>query len=143
MKKLITLVLCLSTVSVFGQFGISYHQSNLPFVGFNWEIADRFMPELRVGTDSYLDNIAVEAVATYQFINKSEYEVYVGLGGRIQNHRRDHLHHEGLVAPIGVHVFPFATKNFGFHAEFCPIIFSDPDSPFVRGSWGIRYRFRR
>jgi hypothetical protein len=134
-RKIFTLLFCLSAVSSFAQFGVSFHQSNMPFVGFNYEIADRFLPELRFGMDTQLDRMSVEAVATFQFINKSEYEVYAGFGGRAN-------HLEGLVAPIGVHIFPFSAKNFGFHAEVCPIITSERDYPVIRGSWGIRYRFR-
>lgn len=134
MKKITVVVLCLFASSAFAQFGVSYHQSNLPFVGFNYEIADRFLPEVRLGMDTHLKNMSFEAVATYQFINKSDVEVYAGLGGRAN-------HNAGLVAPIGIHAFPFSAKNFGFHIEVAPII-SEHD-PIVRGSWGIRYRFRK
>lgn len=120
------------------QFGVSFHQTNYSFVGFNYEVAGRFLPELRFGMNNHLDNMSVEAVATYQFIDKGEVEVYAGLGGRINHNDR---HNAGLVAPIGVHVFPFTTKNFGFHLEVTPII--SEGTPFVRGSWGIRYRFRQ
>ena len=135
MRKLLTIVFCFFSANLaFAQFGVSFHQSNLPFVGFNYEIADRFVPELRLGMDTRLENMSVEAVATYQFINKEEVEVYAGIGGRANINA-------GLVAPIGAHFFPFASKNFGFHLEVTPII-SEGD-PIVRGSWGIRYRFRQ
>jgi hypothetical protein len=133
MRKLFVLLCCLASGNLFAQFGVSFHHSNIPFVGFNYEIADRFLPELRLGMDTYLDNMSVEAVATYQFIDKNDVEVYAGLGGRANSN-------PGLVAPIGLHVFPFSSKNFGFHMEVAPI-FSD-DTPIVRGSWGIRYRFK-
>lgn len=135
MRKLLMLLFCCFSMNIsFAQFGISVHQSNLPFVGFNYEIADRFVPELRFGIDTHLDNMSVEAVATYQFINKEDVEVYAGLGGRANNKA-------GLVAPIGAHFFPFPAKNFGFHIELAPII--SEGSPIVRGSWGIRYRFKK
>lgn len=141
MKNLLMLSFCLLAGNAFAQFGVSYHQSGMPFVGFNYEIADRFMPELRLGTDTRVENMSVEAVATYQFIDKKEFEVYAGLGGRA--HRN-----AGLVAPIGLHVFPFSARNFGFHIEVCPIFTEERAplapggrGPIVRGSWGIRYRF--
>ncbi len=134
MKKGLAIIFCICAINSFGQFGVSFHQSNMPFVGFNYEIADRFLPELRLGMDTYLDNMSVEAVATYQFINKDDVEVYAGLGGRANRNA-------GLVAPIGVHAFPFSAKNFGFHMEVTPII--TEGTPIIRGSWGIRYRFRR
>ena len=93
------------------------------------------MPELRFGMDNHIDHMSVEAVATFQFIDKEEVEVYAGLGGRANNR-------PGLVAPIGIHAFPFTKKNFGFHFEVCPIISEHRDSPHIRGSWGIRYRFK-
>ncbi|GAA4440475.1 hypothetical protein GCM10023091_24170 [Ravibacter arvi] len=135
MKKLFTTLFCLTTLQGFAQFGVSYHQSNMPFVGFNYEIADRFMPELRFGMDTHAHDMSVEAVATYQFLDKEEVEVYAGLGGRANRHA-------GLVAPIGIHVFPFPSRNFGFHIEVAPI-FTEHDDAIVRGSWGIRYRFKK
>ncbi|WP_229214261.1 hypothetical protein [Dyadobacter flavalbus] len=84
--------------------------------------------------DTRLNNMSVEAVATYQFVNKEDHEIYVGLGGRANNLA-------GLVIPLGAHFFPFSSKNFGFHIELAPIIADG--STIVRGSWGIRYRFRQ
>jgi hypothetical protein len=46
----------------------------------------------------------------------------------------------GLVIPVGLNIFPFETKSFGFHIELSPIIAFD-DEALLRGSWGIRYRF--
>lgn len=134
-KLLITLIICTSTIALKAQFGVSYHQTAHPFVGFNYEFVDRFLPELRFGMNNQIDHMSVEAVATFQFIDREEVEVYAGLGGRANNS-------PGLVAPIGIHAFPFTKKNFGFHFEVCPIISEHRDSPHIRGSWGIRYRFK-
>ncbi|MCF2506319.1 hypothetical protein L0663_23190 [Dyadobacter sp. CY107] len=135
MRRLLTIIFCFFSINFsFAQFGVSVHQSNLPFIGLNYELADRFVPELRLGIDTQLENMSVEAVATYQFINKQDVEVYVGLGGRANAIA-------GLVAPIGAHFFPFPAKNFGFHIELAPII--SEGSTIVRGSWGIRYRFKQ
>jgi hypothetical protein len=135
MRKILIVVLCALGTPSIGQFGVSFHQSNMPFAGFNYEIADRFLPEIRLGMDTFLDNMSVEAVATYQFIDKEDVEVYAGLGGRANRSA-------GLVAPIGVHLFPFSAKKFGFHIELTPIFMEEADSPLIRGSWGIRYRFK-
>jgi hypothetical protein len=84
MRKLFTIFFCLfSTSIVFAQFGVSAHQSNLSFIGFNYEFKDRFLPELRAGIDTQLDNMSLEAVITYQFLKKEDFEVYAGLGGRV------------------------------------------------------------
>lgn len=134
MKKLklilIMAVICFFSKS-YGQLGVSYHQSNLPFVGINYEIGDHFVPELRLGTDNFMTNLSLEAVVNYKFVTKESYDFYVGVGGRIEDY-------EGLVVPVGLNFYPFSEKNFGFHIEVAPIV---GDSELVRGSWGIRYRF--
>jgi len=71
-------------------------------------------------------------VVTYDIFNKDYYEFYAGLGGRITTFA-------GVVIPIGLNIYPFAVKNFGFHIELAPII---GDSAILRGSWGIRYKFQ-
>jgi len=134
MRKVFTIFFCLFSTSIaFAQFGVSAHQSNLPFIGLNYELKDRFLPELRAGIDTQLENMSLEAVVTYQFLNKEDFEVYAGLGGRVNTLA-------GLVVPLGVHFFPFPSKTFGFHIELAPII--SEGSTIVRGSWGIRYRFK-
>jgi len=132
MKKL-TIIFLLVCNSAFAQLGVNIHQSEIPFVGFNYEFADRIKPELRFGTDNYFENVSVEIIGTYDILNKTDYEVYAGAGARFNLL-------EGLVIPVGLNVFPFATKSFGFHIELSPIISFD-DSSLLRGSWGIRYRF--
>ena len=42
-----------------------------------------------------------------------------------------------VVVPIGLNIYPFSSKAFGFQMELAPIIGDDV----LRGSWGIRYRF--
>jgi hypothetical protein len=116
------------------QFGISFHQSNLPFVGFQFEIKERLRPELRIGTDEYFENLSVEVVVNYDIVNKADYEIYGGAGVRGNMF-------EGLVIPIGVNIYPLAEKNFGFHIELAPII--SEDDAILRASWGIRYKFRK
>jgi hypothetical protein len=132
MKKL-TLILLLASNVAFAQFGVSAHQSELPFIGFNYEFMDRLRPELRIGTDNYFELISIEAVATYDLLNKESYEFYAGAGARFNMFG-------GLVIPVGLNIFPFETKSFGFHIELSPIIAFD-DEALLRGSWGIRYRF--
>lgn len=118
---------------VFAQFGINFHQSNLPFVGLNYEIKNRFRPELRIGTDNYFEETAIEGVVTYDLADNEDYEVYAGVGGRVNQFG-------GLVIPVGVNIYPFSKKQFGFHIELSPIV---GEASVLRGSWGIRYRFER
>ena len=133
MRRIVVFFLFVFPCFAFGQFGINFHQSNLPFVGLNYEIKNKLRPELRVGTDSYFEEISVEGVITYDFANKDDYELYAGIGGRLNSF-------EGLVIPIGINVYPLSIKQFGFHIELAPII---GDVSVLRGSWGIRYQFNR
>ena len=54
MKQTIILLLVVFPSLAFGQFGISFHQSNLPFVGINYELKNKLRPEIRLGTDNFL-----------------------------------------------------------------------------------------
>ncbi len=117
----------------FGQIGISFHQTNLPFVGVSYEIKNKLRPELRIGTDNYFEDISIEGIITYDIVNNEDYEMYVGLGGRVNAF-------SGLVIPLGLNVYPLTAKQFGFHIELAPII-GEPS--LLRGSWGIRYRFSK
>jgi len=131
MRKFIILILTVIPSIVFGQPGISFHQSNLPFVGLNYEIKDKIRPELRIGTDNYFEDISVEGILTYDLLNKEDYEFYAGLGIRANGF-------SGLVIPIGLNIFPLPIKQFEFHIELTPII---GEGGILRGSWGIRYKF--
>jgi len=129
-RVLVTLFAIVPSLS-FAQLGVAYHQSNLPFIGVNYEFGEKFRPELRIGTDNFFADTSLELVATYDILNKEEFEVYAGIGGRIESFT-------GIVVPIGLNIYPHTTKQFGFQIEVAPLI---GDSVVLRGSWGIRYRF--
>ncbi len=114
------------------QFGISYHQSNIPSGGINLELNDRFIPELRFGTDAYFEDVSIEALFNIIFKSDEIIDVYTGIGGRVNQF-------PGLVVPIGINIYPFEDKKFGFHMELAGI--TDGESTILRGSLGIRYRF--
>lgn len=118
----------------FAQFGISFHQSNLPFAGFNYEFKNRIRPEVRIGVDNYSEDLSLEGIVTYDFVEKEDYEFYAGLGVRTNGA------FTGVVIPVGINIYPLPVKQFGFHIEFAPLI-ADGTSV-LRGSWGIRYRFK-
>ncbi|MDT0647063.1 hypothetical protein RM545_10200 [Zunongwangia sp. F260] len=131
-KKLLFLASSILFISnSYSQLNISYHQSNLPFIGVGYDISNRLTPEVRLGTDQFIDNLSVEAVLTYKFIKREDYDFYGGLGFRYNGYG-------GLVAPFGLNLYPFNEKKFGFHIEAAPILL---DSDILRGSFGIRYRF--
>ncbi|MFC3416491.1 hypothetical protein [Algoriphagus hitonicola] len=134
MKKGILLAF-FSVVSflAFSQTTVSFHQSNLPFIGVNTQLGERWIPELRVGTDNFVENLSLELVGNYMVKSDEDKQIYVGLGARVN-------FLDGLVVPLGINYYPFAKKDFGFHMEAAPIIAVN-DGLLLRGSFGIRYRF--
>ena len=143
-RIIISIFILLAPIIAFGQFGVNYNQSKLPFVGLSYEIKHRFRPEIRVGVDNYFEDISFEGILTYDIINNDDYEFYGGLGVRNQtaNVIPDPLKSFGfvpnLVIPIGFNFYPLTTKKFGFQIELAPLI---GVSNILRGSLGIRYRF--
>jgi len=133
-KVLIILSVLAFSYTVKAQLGVSIHQSNLPFVGINYEIEERFLPEARIGTDSFFEDLSFEFTISYLILKRDKFDFYSGLGGRTNDFA-------GFVLPVGVNFYPFEEKVFGFHIETAGI-FSD-DGNILRGSWGIRYNFRR
>ena len=132
MKRLILFIVLLTPSFAKSQFAVGYQFSNLPFLGVSYEIKDRFRPEFRVGTDTYLEDISVEGIFAYDFVNKTDYEFYAGLGVRGSND------FAGLVIPVGFNFYPFDEKKFGFQFEVCPIL---GESDILRGSIGFKYKF--
>jgi hypothetical protein len=132
MKKLILFAFfgLISTAS-FAQWTVSYHQSNLPFLGVNTQLGERWLPEFRVGTDQYFSDLSLELDANYILKKTERFEFYGGLGGRIGDF-------SGLVIPLGLNIYPFEQKDFGFHIEGAGLV---GDESIFRGSFGIRYRF--
>ncbi len=131
MNRILTLLFLSFPTIGFAQLGVAFHQSNIPFIGINYEINGLLRPEIRIGTDNYFDDTSIEAIITYDIFDKDNYEFYAGIGGRVNNF-------SGVVIPVGLNIYPFTFKNFGFHIELAPII---GDLAILRGSWGIRYRF--
>lgn len=110
---------------------MSFNQSNLPFIGINYEINKKFLPELRIGTDNFIEDTSLELVVNYIFKRNETVNVYARLGGRVG-------FFEGLVFPVGLNFYPFENKKFGFQIELAPILAEDI---LLRGSGGIRYKF--
>lgn len=131
LKFVVILPLFFISINSFAQIGVSYNQSNLPFIGINYEINDKFLPELRIGTDNFIEDTSLELTINYLFKRNETVDVYAGLGGRIG-------FFEGLVVPVGLNIYPFEEKKFGFQIELASIL---GETNLLRGSAGIRYRF--
>ncbi|MBA4299945.1 MAG: hypothetical protein C0433_07570 [Cyclobacterium sp.] len=68
MKKVILLAfLALISSAAFAQWTVSYHQSNLPFLGVNKQLGEKWLPEFRVGMDNFVDNVSLELVINHIF----------------------------------------------------------------------------
>ena len=133
MKKIFLLFsLFFPALNGFSQIGTYLQYSNLPFWGINYEIKNRFKPELRLGTDVYFEDVSVEVIATYDILDKDDYELYAGLGGHF-------VSYTGFVLPVGMYLHPFQEKNFGFVFEVAPIF--GEDANLLRGSVGLSYKF--
>lgn len=138
MKTILASILFILPLSAGAQWTVSFHQSFIPFAALNYGFGDRFRVEARVGTDLNLQNVTAEAIVTYDLLDKPDYELYAGLGGRTNGLT-------GFVVPVGLNVYPFASKRFGFHIEVAGLLAvpleTIGDDSVLRGSWGIRYRF--
>ena len=115
------------------QVTLSYHLSDLSFVGVNTMIGKRFMPELRLGVNQDVEDVDVELNVFYLFKRRPSFQWYGGAGIR----RSDIF--EGLAFPTGLNIYPFERKNFGFQMEVAGLYGSG--NARLRGSVGIRYRF--
>ena len=134
MKRIyIVIILLFISTTSFAQLGVSFNQSNLPFLGLSYEINNKLLPELRIGTDNYFDDTSLELAIHYILKRNETVNIYAGLGGRIRIL-------EGIVVPVGLNIYPFEKKSFGFQIELAPIL---RESSLLRGSWGIRYRFEK
>jgi hypothetical protein len=113
------------------QWTASYHQSTLPFIGINKQIGNKWIPEMRIGTNIQLEYLPLEFVFNRILFHNDRVDFYGGLGARVNNFT-------GLVIPFGLNIYPFEKKDFGFHIEAAPII---GEYTVLRGSFGLRYRF--
>ncbi|MBN7809790.1 hypothetical protein J0A68_02395 [Algoriphagus sp. H41] len=123
----------LFSIAAYSQTTVAFHQSNLPFVGVNHQFGEKFIPELRIGTDQYFEDLSAEIAANYMLKRTDRYEFYAGVGGRVGNF-------SGVVVPVGLNIYPFEQKDFGFQMEAAGIV---GESSILRGSFGIRYRFSK
>ena len=134
MKKILFLfAFCTISTLSFAQWGVSFHQSNLPFIGVNKQLNEKWIPEFRIGTDNYVENLGFELIGNYLFKSEESTQIYAGAGLRLNLF-------DGVVLASGINYYPFTKKDFGFHMEAAPI-FGFEEGVLFRGSFGIRYRF--
>lgn len=130
-KALLIFILVFSSSLAYAQWTVSYHQSNLPFLGVNKQVGEKWLPEFRAGTDNFFSDMSFELVINRVLYRNDRIDFYGGLGGRVQSF-------SGLVIPVGLNIYPFEQRDFGFHLEAAGLVGYDA---VFRGSFGIRYRF--
>lgn len=130
-KTNLFLLFTIFSLTASAQFGVSYHASALSFAGVNYTYKSAITGELRLSTDINADDAYYEFVGVYNLSRKKEeYDTYIGLGGNTSNDG-------SLVIPLGINVYPFEQKAFGFHTEVSYFFGEE----IIRGTLGFRYRF--
>lgn len=110
-----------------------YTNSNSSKFTVGYNINERFWTDLRIYSDTSLDNITPEIVINHNIVNKADYDIYFGAGAILNNIN-------AVVIPVGVAIKPFENlKNLSFNIEFNPIYEFDLDDVFIRGFIGMRY----
>jgi hypothetical protein len=129
---ILTLFLVTRHVDSNAQWVVGFHDSSIPFISGGYEFKEKIKVEVRPSINMLFEFMMLEGIGTYDIMESDNYEFYGGVGGRIG----ESLY--GLVVPVGINLYPFQDKSFGFHMEMAPIL---GEEFLLRGSWGIRYRF--
>jgi hypothetical protein len=118
----------------YGQLSLSYQYSSLNKIGLGYNFSPKLWTELRVFSNTYLEDITPELVLLYNVSQKERHEIYVGVGVVANVFY-------GLVVPIGLQFRPIENfQQFSIQIEFAPII---DDGIILQSSAGIRYTFSR
>jgi hypothetical protein len=119
---------------------VSYHQSpNGGQVAYAYEVNDKFRPEIRLFADTFIEDLFLKVMLNYNMERNDSYEFYSGVTAYTAI-----AEDMTIMIPVGLNIYPFEQKQFGFQMEFSPSFpFGAPWGPYFTGSWGIRYRFNR
>ena len=130
-------MLAIIPLSASSQVSVSYYSLSLPKIGMAYDFTPRFWSELRLYSDTYINNITPELVFCFNIANKQHHRIYLGLGGNIN-------YITGFVMPLGVQFTPFEKfDRFSLHIEFEPTLDLVVEDLILQASWGIRYKFIR
>jgi len=134
--KILFLFGLLSIISLqsFSQWSVSYYSSSLSKVGVGYEFSERFHSELRLYSNTTVEDITPEFVLGYNVVNEDKHKIYLGLGGNVNSFT-------GFVFPLGVRFTPLESfDKFSLHVEIQPTYDFEGDV-IIQSAWGIRYRF--
>jgi len=122
------------SIKVFSQMSISYYSSSLSKIGLGYNFSDNFWSELRLYSNTSINDITPELVVCYNIVKKENHNVYLGLGGNVN-------YFTGFVLPAGVQFTPIEKfDRFSLHIELQPTLDIESDL-IVQSSWGLRYKF--
>lgn len=127
-------MIALFSKSGFSQMSVSYYSSSLSKIGVGYDFSEKIWGELRLYSNTTIDDMTPELVFSYNFINKEKHKTYIGVGGNFN-------YFTGLVLPIGLRFTPCEKlARFSFHIELQPTLDFESDLIF-QSSWGLRYKF--
>ena len=136
--RILILSVLISIISIKGisQVSISYYSSSLSKIGVAYTFNDKLWSELRLYSNTSIDDITPELVVNYNISRKENHNIYLGLGVNVN-------YFNGIVVPIGIQFTPIEKfKNLALHIEFQPTIDFETDV-LLQSSWGLRYRFEK
>lgn len=139
MKRKIKFVVLLGLLSLlslkgFSQMSVSYYSSSLSKIGLAYNFSDKIWSELRLYSNTSIDDLTPELVLCYNIVEKEKHNVYLGLGGNMN-------YFTGFVLPVGVQFTPVEKfKRFSLHIELQPTLDLESDL-MIQSSWGLRYKF--
>lgn len=138
MKKTFCITVLLTAMLIssnsFSQLSVSCYSSSLPKIGLGYNFTDRWWTELRLYSNTMLEDISPELVVCFNLIKKDRHDIYIGAGATVNLFN-------GPVMPVGVRFTPFEKLGrFSLHIEFEPMLDIENDI-ILQGSWGLRYKF--
>ncbi len=139
MKRTLRIIVLLGlffliSVKGFSQLSVSYYGSSLSKVGLAYNFGDRLWSELRLYSNTHVEDLTPELVICYNVVKKERHNVYLGLGGNVN-------YFTGFVLPVGVQFSPVEKfDRFSLHIEIMPTLDIEGDF-IIQSSAGIRYTF--
>ena len=119
----------------FSQLSISYYSSSLSKIGLGYNFSDKLWTELRLYSNTSINDITPELVVCYNIVKKERHNIYLGLGGNVN-------YFTGFVLPLGVQFTPIEKfDRFSLHIELQPTLNIAEDDLILQSSWGLRYKF--
>ena len=129
--------LFLLSLQAFSQLSVSfYNSSTISKIGMAYNFGDRFWSELRVYSNTFLEDLTPELVVCFNVVNKESHNVYVGIGAT------ENLY-SGILMPLGVQISPLPEfRRLSLHMELQPMLDFNTDF-IIQSSFGIRFKFGR